>query len=257
MTTRRLIDETHDSLALRLLESARLDTPPRGSMARTAAAIGISSAALAGTLSLGASGVATTSSKGLLWVLLKGVMLGGAAGAVVIGGGTWISEQVRTPPADEVVASGSDAPAPVVAAAKYQEPSAIQAEPAPEVKVRVVPVEPTLPEAAPSVTEAVAAFDGRDGAAHLAAEVAAIDRTRSLLRSGRAAAALAELERYEVATPTRELGIEAAVLRVEALVGAGRRAEAAELARHLLRAPSVGIRRAYLERVAAEGPQPP
>ena len=227
-------------------------------MARTAAAIGISSAALVGTLSLGASGVATTSSKGLLWVLLKGVMLGGAAGAVVIGGGTWISEQVRTPPADEVVASGSDAPTPVVAAAaKYPVPSAIQAEPAPEVKVRVVPVEPTLPEAAPSVTEAVAAFDGRDGAAHLAAEVAAIDRTRSLLRSGRAAAALAELERYEVATPTRELGIEAAVLRVEALVGAGRRAEAAELARRLLHAPSVGIRRAYLERVAAEGPQPP
>jgi len=261
--TRRLINETRDTFIRNLLRSAQLDVPPRGSLGRTATAIGISSVAMVGTATLGlgvhASGITTTTSKAMLSLVLKGLLVGGTAGTIVLGSGVWLSEHARRPPL-------SDSGVAVVASGRAQE-TGLAASPSAEPEVagkRVAEsagAAPTpqrvAPTPSPSVGTGVAAFDDRSQSSRLAAEIAAIDRVRGLVRAGRAEEALLELERYERSSPTHELATEAALLRVEALVATGRRGEATALARRLLQSlrsrgsGAHGPHEAYLERIAA------
>jgi hypothetical protein len=69
----------------------------------------------------------------------------------------------------------------------------------------------------------------------LSDEVALLDRARTALQQGDFDAALSMLETYE-RRPEARLGDEAALLRMEALAGAGRKTEAAELATRFLAA---------------------
>src|SRR5262249_36587849 len=71
-------------------------------------------------------------------------------------------------------------------------------------------------------------------AADLAAEVAALDEARSALNSGDADKALASLEAHRTTFSHGSLGPEAMVVRIEALLSQGKRAEARALAQGFL-----------------------
>jgi hypothetical protein len=68
----------------------------------------------------------------------------------------------------------------------------------------------------------------------LAQELAIVDRARSALRSGNAAAALELVSSYERSYKRPRFAPEASALRIEALIALGRRAEAARLARSFM-----------------------
>jgi outer membrane protein assembly factor BamD (BamD/ComL family) len=66
----------------------------------------------------------------------------------------------------------------------------------------------------------------------LEVEIAAVDQVKAALAGGDTAEALRQIDAYRKAFPTGSLAAEATAVRVEALVRAGRRAEARdELAR--------------------------
>jgi hypothetical protein len=71
----------------------------------------------------------------------------------------------------------------------------------------------------------------------LGAELARVDRARAALARGDALQALRELDGYERAFPTRQLGLEASMLRMEAHVQRGDRTRAREIARRILAVP--------------------
>ena len=70
----------------------------------------------------------------------------------------------------------------------------------------------------------------------LASEVSSLDEARRHLLQGDSVGALAAIDRYRATWPNGRLGLEAAVLRIEALVRAGQNAEARALANALLTA---------------------
>jgi hypothetical protein len=88
----------------------------------------------------------------------------------------------------------------------------------------------------------------------IAEETAMLDRARRALASGNAATALTELESYDQRARARALSTEAAVLRVEALLQAGQRASAVELAQRLLALQPNGPHANRLRSVVASSP---
>ncbi len=92
-----------------------------------------------------------------------------------------------------------------------------------------------------------------DHASQLAADVALIDRAKKRLGRGDATATLRELEAYGKARNTGVLDREALVLKVEALVLAGKRSQAREVARgYLERFPEDAYTRRLRQLVAAD-----
>ena len=101
----------------------------------------------------------------------------------------------------------------------------------------------------------------RDRASALAAEVASLDQARKALAVGDAKRALSLLSAHQVDFPSGDLAPEATYLRVQALLKAGDRQAAVDLARRFIasfpRSPQAGAMRALtLERIeAAAGDQ--
>jgi hypothetical protein len=95
--------------------------------------------------------------------------------------------------------------------------------------------EPASAPLAPSAAPPEAPSEGAS-ARSIAREVAALDAVRARLAEGRADEALSELDAYDGVHPRGVLREEASVLRVEALIGAGQREPARQLAEHFLRA---------------------
>lgn len=87
------------------------------------------------------------------------------------------------------------------------------------------------------------------GASALSDELRLLDDARGLLRAGNAAACLSALDRYDAAHPKGGLGLEARVLRVDALVTSGRIDEARSLARRTLSESPKGPHAARLQRL--------
>jgi hypothetical protein len=102
--------------------------------------------------------------------------------------------------------------------------------------IAAVPSVPTAP-AVPSVPTA-------DDT--LTAEVTALDEARRVLAAGDPGAALLSLDAYDGRFASRRLGPEAAVLRIEALIAAGRFGQARQLGEQLLAAEPEG---AYAQHV--------
>jgi hypothetical protein len=71
----------------------------------------------------------------------------------------------------------------------------------------------------------------------LGAELARVDGARVALARGDARAALRQLDGYERAFPAHQLGLEVAMLRMEAHMQRGELARARELARRILASP--------------------
>ena len=103
----------------------------------------------------------------------------------------------------------------------------------------LAPAPPDVPNV-PTVPSAPASDDT------LTAEVTALDEARRVLAAGDPGAALLSLDAYDRRFASRRLGPEAAVLRVEALIAAGRFGQAHQLGEQLLAAEPDG---AYAQHV--------
>ena len=97
--------------------------------------------------------------------------------------------------------------------------------------------------------------------ASLEQELASLQSARTLLSSGRADAALRELDRFDRVLGGTQLEAEASLLRMEALAAAGRQDEAAKLARRFLDQhstdPLVDRARSYITQSSPAGGEEP
>ncbi len=189
--------------------------PSDASRSRTLAALGVGGAALAGgTVAGGASASVAPKALAASTSLLKWLSLAG--GLVASAGAVTYLHHGDAAPAPST--------SPPVAVAARAAP--VQAREQPSVDVAPPVAAPLAPPArvpsrpAPSLDE----------------EVAAIDQARRVLAGGDAASALGMLDAYEARYPRSALEQEATELRIEALYGAGKRAQADKLAARFLAA---------------------
>jgi hypothetical protein len=141
----------------------------------------------------------------------------------------------------------------LIVAARQEQPAdlSVQAEPprapstllTPRKSAATMPEPPVTPSARPSATPEPAPrhraaperLRSPAKAPDLGEEIAMLDRARKALGSGDASGALALLDAHS-ASGAKRLGAEATLLRIEALVRAGRRAEARALAERFVAA---------------------
>ena len=216
-----------------LLATVRAERPSKEARQRTLAALGLSAAA--------AASLAPAAAKKTVWSLwmklLAGTMATGAIGLLLCHGmvtraagpsepsprepGVAAQPIASAPPVEQVPTSAAVpiGSLPVVETGTHQTRN-----PAPSAKPSA------SASAAPAVVESVPS-----PADALADEVRALDEVRQSLRSGAATKALSQLDQYAKDHPRPVLGNEAQVLRIEALVGAGRKAAAKAMATEYLR----------------------
>lgn len=253
-------DEPLAELAEELFRAGRAEPSPSGEPARAMAALGIEEPP-AGPARGGESGDGSTSGAGnatSTWPALKGLGLTVLSSVLALGAWHAIPSAPPPPSAAPSTAATTSAPAPSVSS-----PSAVAPrDPAPMMAVREVPSiapTPSAPARAPtrggprSETAPVApssastsmlalpppsAAGPSNGPDGLAAELTLLERARVRIRANDALGALVELDRYAADHPRGALSAEALLLRVEALVVAGRREEARRAAAPLLERPA-------------------
>jgi hypothetical protein len=209
----------------RLLDSAQVDAPPPHSLERTAAAIGVSPAALVEACEVRENqGVASPPS--MPWVVARSAGVGALAGTVCVTVCLLLLE-IGAPHRRDHYPAQARAAAEPNARQSADEARRPPRRPLPTTPAAPASVERSRPDVGlptPSATPprdeppSLARFDDSSRARRLAIEVAFIDRARELLRSGQPRAALRELDRYERQCPWQELGVEAATLRERAVV---------------------------------------
>lgn len=210
---------------MRILGSARLDSPRPGGVARTVAALGLASGV---TATAGVSAASASSAGGAL--IVKWLAIGAATGVVVTGTGEAVRygiESVRTVPAlSREVRSGPRLEARPVDSRPVARsiPVAPPADPEPGATKafdsELPPARPRPPSSAPAREPAPApAFAP---APTLSDEVRALDGVRAHLAAGNASAALAGLETFSRRFSSPRLGPEANLLRAQALEALGR-----------------------------------
>ncbi|XXX73230.1 hypothetical protein WMF30_36835 [Sorangium sp. So ce134] len=236
---RRMLEESDSPLERALLSAgASYQTSPE-TRAKTLAALGLASAAAlsagaAAPAAVSAAGTATASSslavklgwtKILVALSTVGVLAGIPAGYLA-----WRGQQAPEPVA--VHRFGGALAGPIERAAVRPAP------PAPAAAMEAVEARP---EAVPAPARAgggaaptrVDPKPSASGAA-LQAELSALDAARSTLASGNAQGALALLDAYSREHPRGRLGLEAEVLRIDALAKSGRLDAASQRAKAFL-----------------------
>jgi hypothetical protein len=201
----RLRDESASALERALLEAGKSYRSSGSARAKTLAALGVAGSAtlLAGTAQAVPLASLAKATLNMTWgKLLAALSIVGAAAAVPVGYFAW----QRHHPAPSRVAT------PVVVAAN--------------------PIEQTPPQMQPGVragAELSASHGLQSSSAHaarppvtLAHELSSLDAARGLLARGDATGALARLDAYGRAYPHGRLGLEAEVLRIDALDESGR-----------------------------------
>ncbi len=264
---RPLLESSLESELHQVLESAQTDGPSAEQLRGAALALGLPAAA-AGTLtgvkvagavkvgSVGAkSGMSLLLAKWFGAGLLTGLMTATAA-SYVAGAGTSSDPTPSAAPAASL-ASGATAsprpPAPRAVANEQRAQTQPVAAPGSEPKLDSLPSQG--PDVAASSEPAVASFETR--AQKLRAETAVLDEARRALKQGRASAALAVLDRYERTFPAPILAPEAQVVRVRALVKAGRSKEAHALVARVLAARPNDVHALRLRRMMGMPTPPP
>jgi pilus assembly protein FimV len=236
MTDPERISKRSTGLAAELLRSANDEQPGDAGVQSTLAALGITGAILSTTSVAGASlagaqagvaGAGTSKAVGAA-LLVKWIGIGVVGGVGIAGAAAVVS----APAAQPAPASVASVPAARVVALA----SAPLAEPAPTVSA-APPLEPllTAPVVVPrsSVGAPLASAEIEVGAP-LAAEVALVDRARSLLAAGRAEQGLALLTRYEHEFPEARLLPEVLFLQLETFQRLARHSEARRAAQRLV-----------------------
>lgn len=282
MTLRRLVDGEGTAFERELLASARADQVPAGARSRVGGRLGFVAGEMphAEVQSRGAidqrsghAGPASAKSAGarLAQVGKYGViaLIGGAAAMRSLSGdGQSVlpsSLQAPTPAAEPAIAAVELARPPAENAPLLPEGAAL-----PKSAVTGSASGAAAPadvRSAPSVTQRqraarAPALNPRpvdpvasEGASTLMLEVVELDTARAALSAGENQRALDQLDGYRARFPQGELSLEASVLRVRALAGAGRGAQAARLARDLMKRPGTERYRTELGRIA--GARPP
>ncbi len=238
--------ENSDGLIAAVLRSADADEAPPQAMKRVAVALGVQ----ASLLTLSATASATAPMAGIagatsLAGVGKALLIGVGAGALVAGGLVLKSQESRQTPVEAPAVSAlpsarsvpvhekptdtgeplavSSAPAPAPEVVKLPRPPAVATAP-----LAFEPVPSGLSEAAPAPSAA------SQTSASIAEEVAELDRARALIATRHPVGALQVLDGYAARWPRGVLALEAAVLRVEAELARGNRAEAERQARVLI-----------------------
>jgi hypothetical protein len=216
-----------------LWDSARDDRPPAASMGATLRAVGVGSALVtaAGVAQGAAAGTSSIAQAGGALALLKwsGIVLLG--GATAIGGAALYRHSQSAQPAAVQPPSANPSRAAGIAQPTQKRLSAAPDEVAvaPEARTTstALPAQP-LPAPVRASSEAASQPD-------IGQEIRSIDAARSALRRGDTAEALRALERYRADYGKNgSLGMEATVLRIEALLRGGNRAEGMRLANSFL-----------------------
>jgi len=216
-----------------LLEAARQDRPPPGTLRKARKAlILVATGAAASTTATSTATAATAASGWLVMVQWAGV--GAIAGLSTLGAIHLVSPHPATP-------APSAAAAVVVTPAADSAGSPAWAGAQPETRPAVSAEEPSAhpvvaATAAPDVSMAPSSEVAVPATLSLAEEVAVLARAIQALARGDAAAAANTLEGYQQQYPAGRLGHEALFIRMQALVQQGNRAEADQLGREFLQA---------------------
>ena len=260
------------SLERALLESASADAGSDAAYRRVQHAIGVATAIGTAGTSAAASGAALGAGKvkaGISTALFgKWLLVGATAGTLAAGTTAYVALSPGGAPERDLPAT-RQAPAGTTRRAAPAPPPAIASNAA-ETQLRAVPLAEPPADVSPSraVTSRTrrdrgpASVDSREAtpgtgtaaavpappARSLADEVNLVDDARDALTRNDPKAALAALARHRAEFPTGALRLEAAVLGVRALLGAGRIAEAEREASRVLAAHPTGP---YAERVRA------
>jgi predicted secreted protein len=242
---RRLLDERDDPRA-RLLASALADAPSNAARARAREAMGLPPKP--GVPGPGEGGGGGASGVNVRWVALASV-------ALLIGVGAIVATRPAAPIASTVPsAPPSSASATSATTAIAQPPGTTDAAELASASVAVPSASVAVPNASALVASTAVGFSAPPVASasasvpitcSLSDEVASLDKVRvALATSG--AAALADLARHERECPGGSMTSEATMLRLEALVHAGKEGDARALARRLVSADPNGP---YVRRV--------
>jgi hypothetical protein len=235
------IDEDPNGIEADLFRTARDERPSDGARQRVAAALGIPDPGLPGDGSGTPTGGATPPSVSVGSTLGASSGAGKLAAALVVAGlAAGLAWQLRSK-------DDSSAAAPASSASLGVSSHEAQATPAPsEERSAASSDRDVLRSAAPVVSPSasapvVASGQGTSSSAapsasasRLTEEIASIDRARQLLRGGDAPGALREIARHRKEFPRGSLGVEATLLEIEALAGAGQRGTALSRARAML-----------------------
>jgi hypothetical protein len=264
MTPPRL-SEVGTELERGLLASARLDVSGEDGLKRTLVALGIGAGALSAgattaAASVGTAGVATAAGGTTMLGSAGAAMLAKWVGiAVIVGGGAALSiapsvhrmrakTVLAAPPSAVPSALAAYAAAPVAdprsAAEVPLDVASSRPTPSASVQVSLAPNSnrPTLPVLRPRSS--------------LPAELALLDGVRASLQDRNAPAALKQLDVYDRTFRSSILADEALVLRVDALVARGDRAEAAALSRGFLATHPVSPHAPHLLRLLSGAHNP-
>jgi hypothetical protein len=238
-----------EALRQALFRSMALDRPPSGAKQATLAALGLgaTAASLAGSV---------TAKSGIAWGMVsKALATGGLAGVVTMGAFATARHFASTPnqmrpvssvapaspgnPASSATtrATTTDLPRRKVAMLPEQRGRrAAESARVPSPSEAEVTTRPEVPEALPMPTLEPVAQQASPPAplSSLPEETAQLDRVRAALNHGQFTTAWAELDRYHALFPRGTLGPESTVLRIEALVLAGDRTRARDLARSFM-----------------------
>ena len=212
----RLFDETDDELERLLIGSARAERSSARTRARTLAALGITGSAALAATAASASAAPVGAMGKVTWAkLVLGLSALGTVAAVPPAYHAWQRHQ----------AAGAVRP---VAHAQPLAPAQRPAprEPAPPVPAAMEATTAAAPVPAPAAPEV---------APDLGRELGALDAARAALAHGQPARALARLDAYAATYPRPRLGLEAEILRIDALTRSGHAAEARARARAFLR----------------------
>lgn len=213
-----------------LWDSARGDRPPSRSLKATLRAVGVGGAILGAASGAEAAVVAKA---GIGFALIKWGAVVGLASAVIAGGAMMVRHS-STPSDKSQPIAITQREAPRRAGPRAEEvrpaPAVVETAPAEEPAPRApaIPARPSTP-ARPSASA--------PSQPDIAGEIENIDVARTLLRQGRSKEALSTLDRYRAEHgKSKSLGVEATVLRIEALLRQGDRSRAGALASSFLAA---------------------
>ena len=238
------LSDGDDDAARRVIAAMREEQPPRGAMQRALVAFGVSGVgmAAAGT-ALGSVGSAPSAGQSLVWIAIKWLSVGAAFGVAAGTSATALQPVGRDPvpplsPSTNFTAHSTRGP--LRASEQPSEPPVILPDdPAPAGRLRA-PTTATPPSAEPSVQSATrersatARFDAPLVDDTLAREIELLDEARYALKRKAPSEALLALDRFARSYPRGRLSAEAFVVRLDALVQSGRKAEARGLAERYL-----------------------
>jgi hypothetical protein len=242
---RRLRAEMNDPFTREMLASWRSEGPSRTSRERSWAKLAAIATPAVATAVV-ATGSAASAIKGAGWLTAMTAKwsLVGVVTAVAVATAVVATRPSPPPPSLSRVEAPSvaarsitaAAPPPHVPATTTPEVAALEAPARPPVVSPATPAASAVARPAPVIPASVAAPAPSSAASSdpISAEVATLDGVRAALESGSPARALVMLDAFDARFPDGALSQEASVMRVKALLAAGRRDDAMTIGRRFV-----------------------